>query len=119
MKIFAPALTSLTLTFVCISAAVAAPPSGFDARVESLRQKIGVPGMAIAIVENDKVTLAKGFGVKRLGSPERVDGRAGHYERKLETKAGEVKLRVPKLRYQPACTRLTPLPIEPSRSTIA
>src|ERR1700727_2453010 len=73
MKIFAPALTSLSLTFVCISAAVAAPPSGFDARVESLRQKIGVPGMAIAIVENDKVTLAKGYGVKRLGIPERVD----------------------------------------------
>src|ERR1700723_1985398 len=72
MKIFAPALTSLTLTFVCISAAVAAPPSGFDARVESLRQKIGVPGMAIAIFENDKVTLAKGLGGKRLGSPERV-----------------------------------------------
>jgi putative transposase len=36
-------------------------------------------------------------------SPDRVDGRAGHYERKLdtETKAGEVKLRVPKLRRLP------------------
>jgi putative transposase len=31
-------------------------------------------------------------------SPERVDSRAGHYERKLLTKAGEVKLKVPKLR---------------------
>jgi putative transposase len=30
-----------------------------------------------------------------------VDGRAGHYERKLETKAGEVRLRVPKLRRLP------------------
>ena len=69
MKIFAAA----SLTILCISAAVAAPPSGFDARVENLRKQIGVPGMAIAIVENDKVTLAKGFGVKRLGSPERVD----------------------------------------------
>src|ERR1700734_3404285 len=56
-----------------ISAAVAAPPNGFEARVESLRKQIGVPGMAIAIVENDKATLTKGFGVKRLGSPERVD----------------------------------------------
>src|ERR1700723_2003851 len=56
-----------------ISAAVAAPPNGFEARVESLRKQFGVPGMAVAIVENDKVTLAKGFGVKRLGSPERVD----------------------------------------------
>lgn len=31
-------------------------------------------------------------------SPERVDRRAGHYDRKLLTKAGEVKLKVPKLR---------------------
>jgi len=30
-----------------------------------------------------------------------VDGRAGHYERKLETKAGQVTLRVPKLRRLP------------------
>ena len=41
------------------------PPAGFENRVESLRKEIGVPGMAVAIVENDKVTLAKGFGVKR------------------------------------------------------
>jgi Transposase, Mutator family len=34
-------------------------------------------------------------------SPERVDGRAGHYERKLETKAEDVTLRVPKLRRLP------------------
>jgi transposase-like protein len=30
-----------------------------------------------------------------------VDGRAGHYERKLETKAGPVTLKVPKLRRLP------------------
>jgi CubicO group peptidase (beta-lactamase class C family) len=53
--------------------ALAAPPAGFDARVEALRKQIGVPGMAIAIVENDAVTLAKGFGVKRLGAPDLVD----------------------------------------------
>lgn len=29
---------------------------------------------------------------------ERVDTRAGHYERRLETKAGEVTLQVPKLK---------------------
>jgi putative transposase len=34
-------------------------------------------------------------------SADRVDTRAGHYERKLETKAGEVQLRVPKLRNLP------------------
>ena len=56
-----------------VSAAFAAPPAGFDARVESLRKETGVPGMAIAIVENDKVMLAKGFGVKKLGSSDPVD----------------------------------------------
>jgi len=34
-------------------------------------------------------------------SAERIDTRAGHYERKLETKAGEVTLRIPKLRRLP------------------
>ncbi len=34
-------------------------------------------------------------------SPERVDTRAGHYQRKLQTKAGEVVLNVPKLRNVP------------------
>src|SRR5439155_8867244 len=53
--------------------AVAAPPANFDDRVESLRQQIGVPGIAIAIVENGKITLARGYGVKKLGSPDLVD----------------------------------------------
>ena len=34
-------------------------------------------------------------------SPDRLDTRAGSYERQLETKAGEVTLRVPKLRTVP------------------
>lgn len=34
-------------------------------------------------------------------SPDRVDRRAGHYDRKLHTKAGEVTLKMPKLRKQP------------------
>ncbi len=34
-------------------------------------------------------------------SPDRVDSRSGHYQRKLKTKAGEVKLKVPKLRKLP------------------
>ena len=58
----------------CTAAALAAPPGGFEGRVENLRKDIGVPGMAIAIVENDQVTMAKGFGVKRLGSSDAVDG---------------------------------------------
>ncbi len=51
----------------------AAPPADFDTRVESLRAKIGVPGMAIAIVENGEATLARGYGVAKTGASERVD----------------------------------------------
>jgi CubicO group peptidase (beta-lactamase class C family) len=69
MKRAVPAL----LIFAFAAAASAAPPAGFTARVDKLRQEIGVPGMAIAIVEDGKVTLAKGFGVRALGAPERVD----------------------------------------------
>lgn len=46
-------------------------------------------------------------GAKRYErSPERVDTRAGHYERKLHTKAGEVTLQVPKLRSLPFETQI-------------
>jgi CubicO group peptidase (beta-lactamase class C family) len=61
------------LAFACAAPALAAPPAGFEDHVERLRKEIGVPGMAIAIVEDDKVTLARGFGIKALGSPEPVD----------------------------------------------
>jgi len=39
-------------------------------------------------------------------SPERADTRAGHYPRKLQTKAGEVQLQVPKLRTLPLETAI-------------
>ena len=55
------------------STSLAAPPANFADRVEALRKAIGVPGMSIAIVENDQVTFAKGFGVRKLGAPEAVD----------------------------------------------
>ena len=69
MKPFAFALLSLMLAAV----ACAAPPADLAQRVEAARTQIGVPGMAIAIVEDDRVTFAKGFGVKALGKSDRVD----------------------------------------------
>lgn len=65
--------TAVALALSASSLASAAPPPGFETRVEELRQSIGVPGMAISIVEGGQVTLAKGFGIRKLGSPERVD----------------------------------------------
>ncbi len=63
-----------TIAFLVCASAFAAPPAEFDARVEALRKQVGVPGMAIAIVENGKVILAKGFGVRKLGASELIDG---------------------------------------------
>jgi CubicO group peptidase (beta-lactamase class C family) len=54
-------------------AALAAPPADFDQRVESLRQSYGVPGIAIAIVEDGRTTMARGFGVTDLDAPRPVD----------------------------------------------
>lgn len=48
-------------------------PPRFDAYVEKALEEWGVPGAAVAIVKDDKVVLAKGYGRKRVGSPERVD----------------------------------------------
>jgi transposase-like protein len=46
-------------------------------------------------------------GAKRYErSVERLDTRAGHYERKLQTKAGEVTLQVPRLRNAPFETQI-------------
>jgi CubicO group peptidase (beta-lactamase class C family) len=63
----------LILAALGTSVACAAPPANFADRAEALRKQVGVPGMAVAIVENDKVTFAQGFGVRKLGSPEPVD----------------------------------------------
>ncbi|WP_369426062.1 serine hydrolase [Croceibacterium aestuarii] len=51
----------------------AAPPEGFVERVETLREESGAPGIAIAIVEHGKTTLARGWGVRKQGEAAKVD----------------------------------------------
>ena len=64
----------IALTLLATAATVqAAPPPGFDARVEALRKEVEAPGIAIAIVEKGQTTLAKGYGVRKLGDPSPVD----------------------------------------------
>lgn len=52
---------------------VVQPPEGFEARVDKLLQQVGSPGLSIAIVDEGQTVLAKGWGVRRLGAPEKVD----------------------------------------------
>jgi hypothetical protein len=53
MKQHAVALIALLLP--CL--ALAAPPAGLEQRIETVRAQVGVPGMSVAIVENDAVTF--------------------------------------------------------------
>jgi len=71
-------IRSLALA-LCLPAAAAAqgkpatPPPNFDAYVAAVMKQFEVPGMGIAIVKDGQVVLAKGYGVKRLGSSDKVD----------------------------------------------
>ena len=49
------------------------PLAGLDAYIERAMREWEVPGLAIAVVRNDSVIYARGFGVRALGRPERVD----------------------------------------------
>ena len=46
-----------------------------DADVERVMKQFDVPGIAIAIVKDGQVLTARGFGVRKLGAPEKVDGK--------------------------------------------
>ena len=52
---------------------VTAPPKDLDRFVEQTMQEFGVPGIALAIVKDGKVVLARGYGVKTLGTTDKVD----------------------------------------------
>ena len=47
--------------------------SAFDARVEAVRRQFDVPGIAVAIVKDGQVVLARGYGLRETGKPAPVD----------------------------------------------
>lgn len=49
------------------AAALSAAQSNLDQVVERARQEFEVPGIAVAVVKDGKVVLAKGYGVRKLG----------------------------------------------------
>ena len=64
---------------------------------EAVRSSVEETLNALLEAEADQICRAQRYE----HSPQRVDTRAGHYERQLGTKAGEVTLKVPKLRRLP------------------
>ncbi len=65
----------LCVAFVAAPVSAQKPPPSFDAYVRRVMQTFTVPGMAVAIVKDGKVVLAKGYGVRRMGEPTPVDER--------------------------------------------
>jgi CubicO group peptidase (beta-lactamase class C family) len=49
------------------------PLAGLDAAIESAREQWHAPGLAIAIVKDDRVVYLRGFGSKHLGRNDPVD----------------------------------------------
>ena len=56
------------------AAPVAVPAFDLEQDVTRTMKAFDVPGIAIAVVKDGKVIAARGFGVRKLGEPARVDG---------------------------------------------
>jgi CubicO group peptidase (beta-lactamase class C family) len=56
-----------------VDSATQADLHDFDAYVESVRKQFDVPGIAVAIVKDGQVVLERGYGVRKLGEPAKVD----------------------------------------------
>jgi CubicO group peptidase (beta-lactamase class C family) len=64
----------ILLLFVQVGIAQQAPPEpDFDAYVEKAMKDWEVPGLAIAVVKDDRIVFAKGYGVRELGGTAAVN----------------------------------------------
>src|SRR5579859_7455806 len=65
------------ILFILVGSLWAQSPSGaprdLDAYVASSMKTFDVPGMAVAIVKDGKILVAKGYGIRKLGDPTPVD----------------------------------------------
>ncbi len=66
-------LLALSLMLSVAAPAWAEPPTDIRESVEALRKKVGAAGVSIAIVEDGKTTLSRGWGVRKIGERAPVD----------------------------------------------
>ena len=55
------------------AAKTSVPLAGLDDYVAGVMHEFDVPGVAVAVVKDGRVVLAKGYGVRRVGEPAAVD----------------------------------------------
>jgi CubicO group peptidase (beta-lactamase class C family) len=68
-------LSSATGLFLCDLQVIAADPfAGMDPYIHQAMKKWEVPGLAIAVIKDDKVVLLRGYGVGELGTDRKVTG---------------------------------------------
>ncbi len=73
------AVFSVTSILIASASAIAqapasnAPPADLDAYVAQSMKTFDVPGMAVAIVKDGKILVAKGYGIRKLGESTPVD----------------------------------------------
>ena len=73
--VLATALCSVFLGNARVAWSQSAPLDGFDAYAEKARADWGIPGLAVVVVKDDDVVLAKGYGVRTLGESAPIDAR--------------------------------------------
>ncbi|MHB1328495.1 MAG: serine hydrolase domain-containing protein, partial [Gemmatimonadales bacterium] len=66
-------LLTLTSAAAAQRAVTRAPLEGFDQYVTNAIRELEHAGIAIAVVKNDSIVYAKGFGVREIGKPAPVD----------------------------------------------
>jgi CubicO group peptidase (beta-lactamase class C family) len=66
---------SCLFLIVALNGGVSAQPPDLDRWVARAMQTFEVPGIGLAIVKDDGVVVAKGYGVRKLGEPAPVDAR--------------------------------------------
>ncbi len=66
-------LAVLTTSFTPAQTVSSAAPQDLDVLAARVLKEFEVPGLAVAIVKDGKVVLAKGYGVRKLGDPSLVD----------------------------------------------
>jgi len=68
-----PAFLLIFLSIFSLAQSNNTLPPDLDAYVASSMKTFEVPGMAVAIVKDGKILVAKGYGVRKLGDPTPVD----------------------------------------------
>jgi CubicO group peptidase (beta-lactamase class C family) len=73
-------IAGFSLLFLCVFASAQEKPDRFKQQLEpvikQVMQQTGMPGFAIAIVENQKIVYSAGFGVKNLATKEPILARS-------------------------------------------